>query len=346
MDTDPRATIEIVEVLRSHGLIADGERFAIAPLSGGVSCDVLLVEVEQRPPVVVKRALPKLRVEADWLAPVERSHSEVAWLGLVAQLDQKLVPKVLFEDREHHLFVMEHLPKARFPVWKDELAAGTVDIAFASSVGAWLARIHASTAASVALARRFANKEQFTALRLDAYLLQAARANADVAASLEPIANGVATAEIALMQGDISPKNILHGSETPVFLDAETTCYGDPAFDLAFCLNHLLLKCVWHPEHTNAYAAAFIALKNSYLQGARWEPRDLLDKRAANLIAALLLARIDGKSPVEYITKARDKAFVRARAKAFLKTGGRTLEEICADWVGEIARYFTGSGKR
>src|SRR5215472_7451271 len=136
-ETDPNATNEIVGALREHGLIAGGEQFAIAPLSGGVSCDVFLVEVERRPPIVVKRALPKLRVAADWRAPVERSQSEVAWLRLVAELDQRLVPKIVFEDRAHHLFVMEYLAKARFPVWKDELAAGTVDIAFASSVGAW-----------------------------------------------------------------------------------------------------------------------------------------------------------------------------------------------------------------
>jgi 5-methylthioribose kinase len=346
IDPDPESTIEIVEALRERGLITDGEQFAIASLSGGVSCDVFLVEVKRRPPVVVKRALEKLRVAADWRAPVARSESEVEWLTLVAELDQRLVPKVIFADRSRHLFVMEYLPKARFPIWKDELAAGIVDVAFASSVGASLARIHASTGSSPSTAQRFANQEQFMALRLDAYLLQAARANPDVAPRLKSLAESVATARIALMQGDISPKNILHGPETPVFLDAETTCYGDPAFDLAFCLNHLLLKCVWHPEHTDAYAAAFVALKNAYLRGVRWEPGDLLDRRAAALLAGLLLARIDGKSPVEYITDARDKAFARTRAKQFLNTEGRTLEEIRGEWVLEIGRYFTASGTR
>jgi 5-methylthioribose kinase len=346
MNIDPKIATEVIRALSEHGLIADGEQFAIAPLSGGVSCDVLLVEVKRRPPVVVKRALAKLRVAADWRAPVARSESEVEWLTLVAELDPRLVPRVIMRDPARHLFAMEYLPKTRFPVWKDELSAGVVDAAFAASVGHWLARIHARTAASASLARRFANLPQFTALRLDAYLLEAARANEDVAAELRSLTDGVATSKVALMQGDISPKNILRGPETPVFLDAETTSYGDPAFDLAFCLNHLLLKCIWHPEHMKAYAAAFRALKDTYLQGAGWEPREGLERRAEGLLAGLLLARIDGKSPVEYITDPRDKAFVRAHAKAFLKTSGRTLEEMCDDWVVETERYFTGSGTR
>ena len=347
MDTDPEPTREIVQSLREHGLLGDGEQFAIGPLSGGVSCDVFLVEVERRPPVVVKRALARLRVAADWRAPVARSESEVAWLRLAAKLDQRLVPHVIVEDPARHLFVMEYLSKTRFPVWKDELAAGVVDAVFAASVGSWLARLHASTATSQELAHRFANHEQFLALRLDAYLLHAARTNTDAAAELKSLVDGVATSQIALMQGDISPKNILHGPETPVFLDAETTCYGDPAFDLAFCLNHLLLKCVWHSEHTHAYVAAFAALKNAYLQGVSWEPREMLEKRAAKLLAGLLLARIDGKSPVEYIIATNDKAFVRRFAKASLKAPhGSTLEQMSAHWVREIERYFTASGTR
>ena len=31
-------------------------------------------------------------------------------------------------------------------------------------------------------------------------------------------------------------------------------------FDLAFCINHLLLKCVWHPQYTEQYLASFRAL--------------------------------------------------------------------------------------
>ncbi len=57
---------------------------------------------------------------------------------------------------------------------------------------------------------------------------------------------GTLAAKIALVHGDVSPKKVPAGPRGPVFLDAECAWYGDPAFDLAFCLNHLLLKCLWN----------------------------------------------------------------------------------------------------
>jgi 5-methylthioribose kinase len=345
MKSDPEPIDEIVGAARDAGLIGKGEQVVIAPLSGGVSCDVFRLEVNGRPALVAKRALPKLRVAADWRAPVERSQSEVSWLRLVAKVDRRLVPGIVAEDRPRHLFFMEYLPKEQFPVWKDQLAAGDVDIGFAASVGGSLARIHAFTAGSDLIAKDFAHQKLFVALRLDPYILEAAHQNPDVAHPLNRLAEGINNSRIALMQGDISPKNILHGHSAPVFVDAETASYGDPAFDLAFCLNHLLLKCVWHPEHLRAYGAAFSALKDSYLADVIWERPEGLDARAGAIIAGLLLARIDGKSPVEYITEERRKSFVRERAKEFLLSP-RVLSEVLDTWLRETELYFAASDTR
>jgi hypothetical protein len=118
-----------------------------------------------------------------------------------------------------------------------------------------------------------------------------------------------------------------------VFLDAETACIGDPAFDLAFCLNHLLLKGVRRPKDAVTLAASFGALREAYLDGVDWEVRAELDVRAARLLSALLLARIDGKSPIEYLTDESVRNFVRARAKMFLAQLALTLDEIVRDWT-------------
>lgn len=326
---------DVVAALSEVGLIADGQQFVSSPLSGGVSCDVIRVQIERGADVVVKRALPKLRVAEDWFAPVERASAEVAWIRLVAKLNAAWAPHVIAEDRARHLFVMDYLPAEKHPVWKAELAAGHASVDFAASVGAALARIHGATAGSEAVAHAFANDAQFHALRLDPYLLFTASRHPDLAGKITALANGVARARIALMQGDISPKNILIGPDGPVFLDAETACYGDPAFDLAFCLNHLLLKQVWHPEHRDAYVAAFAALKNGYLEGVDWEDADDIDARTAALLPALLLARIDGKSPVEYLTDDKDRERVRAQARALLKHDGLRLDDVLS--------YFAGS---
>jgi aminoglycoside phosphotransferase (APT) family kinase protein len=296
-------TDDIKAALRDMGFAAPR---AMQALGGGVSCDVFLVELADGRRICVKRALPKLRVAADWFAPAERAEAEVAWIAVVAALDRRWVPKVLGEDKPRHVFAMEYLP---YPVWKSELAEGRVNVGFAAAVGAALARIHAVRG----IADRFANGAQFHALRIEPYLLTTAGRHPDVAARIRAIAEGVASSRIALMHGDVSPKNILCSPDGPVFLDAECACWGDPAFDLAFCLNHLLLKAVWHPRDAAALFESFKALTSAYA------PDAALDRRAAALLAAFLLARIDGKSPVEYLIGDEEKRdFVRKHAKALL----------------------------
>lgn len=315
---------ELQQSLTGMGLLPPGGRFTAASLTGGVSCDVWQVQIAGARPLVIKRALPKLRVMADWRASPERAAAEVAWLKLAARIDPTCVPEVVGEDRARHMFAMKFLPPRDYPLWKAELRDGRVDVAFAAATGAKIAMLHAATAGQGDIARQFDNGEQFFALRLDAYLMFTANHHPDIAPKIKTVVDGIAAARIALMQGDISPKNILCGppgasrEKTPVFLDAETACYGDPVFDLAFCANHLLLKCVWHPEHRAAYLASFAALTQAYLAGVTWEDRNGLEQRAAILLAMLLLARIDGKSPVEYLTSESDRGFVRDAARAFI----------------------------
>lgn len=332
----PEELHEIAAALGAMGLIAGGEQFAIGRLSGGVSCDVYRVESKRRPAIVVKRALLKLRVTADWQAPPERAAAEVACIRLVAGIDPRWVPNILGEDRARHLFAMEFFPPDKYPLWKSELATGHVDDVFAATVGTALARIHAATAGNSEVAAAFANDAQFRALRLEPYLLFTAERHPDLAAAIRDAVDAIGKARIALMQGDISPKNILHGPQCPVFLDAETACYGDPAFDLAFCLNHFLLKSVWHPQWTGRYAQSFAALSSAYHAGVRWEEAAEIDRRTARLLPMLFLARVDGKSPVEYLTEEKDKETVRRRAREMITKPAASLDELSR-------RYFAGS---
>jgi aminoglycoside phosphotransferase (APT) family kinase protein len=339
MTMDTHAFPDIADALTAMGLLGADETFALEKLSGGVSCDVFLVTVEGRMPIVVKRALPKLRVAAEWRAPPERAATEVAWLKLVAGIEPHWVPSILGEDRARHLFAMAYFPPDSHPVWKAELAAGRIDVDFAKQVGAALARIHAATAGRAETAAAFANDAQFAALRLEPYLLFTAARHPGLAQAIRDEAARIGGARIALMQGDVSPKNILCGPHGPVFLDAETACFGDPAFDLAFCLNHFLLKSVWKPQWTAAYARSFAAMKDAYLAGVTWEKADAIDRRTARLLPMLLLARVDGKSPVEYLIDEGDKAFVRAAAIQMIVEPPQNLAQL-----GEV--YFAVAGAR
>ena len=318
--------------LRRQGLAAAGEVPRSEALAGGVSSDIWRVDLGGGTTgfsIVVKRALPRLRVAQLWEAPVERNAYERRWLEAANAIVPGVAPRVLAGDDEG-CFAMEYLPQ--LPVWKAELRAGRADAAFAADVGRKLCAIHNATARRADMAAAFATDASFHALRLEPYLLAAARANASLSSRLEDLSEQTAKNKLVLVHGDVSPKNILVGPRGPVFLDAECAWYGDPAFDLAFCLNHLLLKGVWVPESKSAYLGCYGALAREYLAGVDWEQPVVLERRAAALLPGLLLARVDGKSPVEYLTGAGDKARVRDFAHRFLQSPAATLQEIGAAW--------------
>ena len=315
--------------LRGAALAAADEAPAAVPLGGGVSSDIWKVELRSGP-VCVKRALPRLRVAQLWEAPVERNRYEWRWMQAAARIVPGSAPRVLAHD-EAGFFAMEFLDGARHALWKDELRAGRADAGFARQVGERLARIHAATANDASIARQFATDASFHAIRLEPYLLATARAYPDLAARLQSLAERTAATRLALVHGDVSPKNILVGPRGPVFLDAECAWYGDPAFDLAFCLNHLLLKCLWVPAAAPGFLACFDALAAAYL--AAHAPAGL-EERAATLLPGLLLARVDGKSPVEYLTGEAQQARVRRVARALLATPPARLAEVRAAWQG------------
>ncbi len=327
---------DILYALRRMNLACASETPAIVPLTGGVSSDVYRVELASGP-ICVKRALPKLRVAAEWIAPVERIHSEADWFRFGGEAVPGSVPRILAEDKEAHLFAMNYFEPKDFPVWKAQLLEGRVDSDFARRVGHSIAAIHRASAGKANVAAKFAHDGMFMALRIEPYLLYTAKMHPDRAPRIEAMARDLAKARIALMHGDVSPKNILAGKDGPIFLDAETACYGDPAFDLAFCLNHLLLKCVWAPAHASAYIRAFDALRQAYFEQADWENAEALERRAAGFLCAFLLARIDGKSPVEYITDPAHKEFVRRTAREFLSQQ-LTLSDIAGAWHSKVSR--------
>lgn len=324
----------LFQSLHRMGLIAHGERVAATPLAGGVSSDIWKVDTA-RGPLAVKRARAQLKVAAEWKAPVERNAYEVKWFQVAGAIVPRAVPEILGEDRDAGLFAMTYLDPALYPIWKEQLRDGQVDLAFAREVGRRLARIHAATAGDAGIAAGFATDATFHAIRLEAYLEATARAHPEVAERLMALSRSTLATKRTLVHGDVSPKNILAGAEGPVFLDAECAWYGDPAFDLAFCLKHLMLKCLWTPTAAADFTTAFDALTETYLAGAGWESRDELEKRIAHLLPGLFLARVDGKSPVEYLDEVGKHRVRRVAVPLIAQPVGR-LAEIRARWADEV----------
>lgn len=327
---------DLITFLRGTDLIDADEVPAARPLTGGVSSDIWLVETA-RGPVCVKRALSQLKVAQDWRAPVERNAYEVQWFRAARAYVPEAVPSILAHDEVAGAFAMEYLDPDHFRVWKEELRHGRVDFDVAAQVGSTLARIHAGTAGDAEVEDSFQTDDLFHALRLEPYLEATARVHTDLGDELMALSQATLATKIALVHGDVSPKNILIGRDGPVLLDAECAWYGDPAFDLAFCLNHLLLKCLWVPASFPDLLQTFAILTQAYLSGVTWEPPEDLEARTARLLPALFLARVDGKSPVEYLTNDNEKNRVRSTARALLVDPADTLEDVAMAWTRELS---------
>jgi 5-methylthioribose kinase len=269
----------IHDVLTRLNLIEPDERIKAEPLAGGVSSTILRIEGKNGT-FCLKQALPLLKVNKVWSAPVDRVYAEIAWLELAKTIAPGCSPEILGVDRLTNSFVMTYLPPVSFANWKTELMAGRIDLQFAARVGSTLARIHSRTTQNEEIRRNFSNDENFLALRLDPYLLEVARQYPRLAPPIGLCVEQIQRLKLALVHGDLSPKNILVGSSGPVFLDAECACYGDPAFDAAFCLNHLLLKSVAIPDCSGLLLQAFEEFAESYLSGATWESRGELNRHS------------------------------------------------------------------
>lgn len=327
--------------LVASGLAQPEESGRWMPLAGGVSSDLWRVDLADGS-LCVKRALPKLRVAADWQAPVSRNASEWAWLRFAAAHRPENVPELLAHDGEAGLFAMAYLPPQLYPVWKAQLLRGRVELTTAARVGQVLGHLHAASARDSGLAQDFATDENFAALRIEPYLLATAQHHPELRDAFEALAERTAGTHRALVHGDVSPKNILVGPRGPVFLDAECAWYGDPAFDLAFCLNHLLLKCLVLPGRRVELLKSAQILTEAYLPWCRWEPAAAVEARTASLLPALLLARVDGKSPVEYLTEEWQKTFVRTVGAVLLRRPVATVGEVLHAWHAALGTSAAG----
>ena len=294
------------------------------PLRGGVASDIARVEAAGRT-YCVKFALEKLRVAEDWRAPVHRNKAEYAWLKFAGEVVPDAVPLLFGQSGEG--FAMEYVSAPDVRLWKDMLLNGPPNDLHARSVARVLARIHSESAQPGFQTAAFENQQDFLALRVDPYLLFTAGLHPDLASALQALADQLLQSRLALVHGDVSPKNILIRCDQPILLDAECATVGDPSFDVAFCLNHLLLKSVHLPEYGNALIRSARIFWDSYAPSISWEAPSKMEARVAGLLPALMLARVDGKSPVEYLSD-RNQKRVRNLSRHILFRGPDCLDDV------------------
>lgn len=110
-----------------------------------------------------------------------------------------------------------------------------------------------------------------------------------------------------------------------------------PRLRPGLCLNHLLLKAVHLPAQSSALSQSFMHLVQAYLGAVDWEPTAAFEQRTAQLLPALMLARVDGKSPVEYLTDESRRDMVRRAATQGLRKPPRQLSEVLDITLKELS---------
>lgn len=289
-----------VPYLVQRGLLAPGAPAVVRPLDGGVSCSVFAVDGGGRS-VVVKQALPRLRVAQTWLADPARAGTEAAALELLQQLTPDAVPQLLDSDPDNHALVVSCAPPDWGP-WKADLLRSRVSAQVAERLGTLLARWHTGTTVVSALDPRFRDPTAFTELRVSPFHREVQRRHPGVADLVDDVVGSMLLRRLCLVHGDFSPKNVLVGDGGVWVVDLEVAHVGDPTFDLAFLLTHLLLKAVHLPDCGHALQEC----AQGFLESYRSEVvPPLLDRedRLLRQVGCLLLARVDGKSPAGYLTE-------------------------------------------
>jgi len=317
----------VFELSAANAAAYIGEPCTARELGGGVSNTVLLVE-NGSSRFVVKQALPKLRVEQDWFCERDRIFREADALRMLAPLlPPDSVPAVLLEDRQNFAFRMTAAPR-RAETWKTILLRGNVDLATAEAIGRMLGSMIRGTWRSALFAERFGDRTVFDQLRLDPYYRTAAKRHPDLAPVVDSLIETTLSRQYCLVHGDWSPKNFLVSDQGLMAIDFEVAHFGDPSFDAAFMLNHLLLKSFFRPEFGNQYAAAARCFWNTLDTYTRPVAGDWFESGTLQHLGGLLLARIDGKSPAEYITDVDLKQRIRAYARALITNPPATVAEV------------------
>lgn len=292
---------DVTEHLKARGLAHSGDSLVLTPLAGGVSNDVIAVSGPGLD-VVVKRALSTLRVEEVWNADPKRLQIEGRALRLAGSLLPAVTPKVL--DLDENFLVIERSPRD-WQEWRTELMSGVVDIRVARELGHSLAIWQTRTAADATLVEPFMDRAPFHQLRVEPFHQTVLSRHADLAQPIQATIDEMLSRRTCLVHGDFTPKNVL--VEAPLrsacerrlwVLDWEVAHVGDQDFDPASLIAHLLIKAV----HQSQASMDLLACARAFLKS--WYSHSEVPDDQSHLvrqIGCMLLARVDGKSPVGYL---------------------------------------------
>lgn len=292
----------VIAYIKQEGLIKKHEEAQVEYLSGGVSCRVWKI-ILNNDRWVIKQALEKLDVEADWFSDVERIHREhKAMKQLEMVIPDANIPKILHVDYINHIYMMTCAEEG-VQTWKDLMMSGTFNSISAKSAADVLSKIHLlSTKMGEQVKTEFSDQKFFIELRIDPFHRYLIKKYPELSSEINALITELTEQKTCLVHGDFSPKNMLvERNGSIVLIDYEVAHWGNPIFDLAFCLGHLMLKA-WHLKRSGE----LLKLISVFLDHYQGQVNNLLPH-----LGLMLLARMDGKSPVNYIQDENLKQIIR-----------------------------------
>jgi 5-methylthioribose kinase len=292
----------------------------LTELGGGISNKVILAEAPGFR-AVLKQSLGQLRTEQGWFSDRNRIFREAAAMRWNANAGR--VPRILVEDPETFTIAMEAAPHGA-EMWKTQLFRGEARTEIARAAGLALGSMISAAWNNAEAERVFGDQTVFDQLRIDPYYRFTARQRPEAAEYIADLIARSAARRVSLAHGDYSPKNLLVHGDSVWVIDWEVTHFGDPAFDIGFLLNHLLMKTIALPRH----AAKIAPLADAFLDALSPEAAGLIPAAFEHL-PALLLARVDGKSPAEYLDGAmREQA--ASLALRLMRKPASSFDEVLA----------------
>lgn len=311
------------------GRVELSSRATVRLLGGGVSNVVALVE-DGAQRIVLKQSLPRLRVRDRWLADRGRIDREWEVMRALAELlPSGRLPQLLFRDEGRFLYAMRAAPDESVD-WKTELLAGTCDPATARQAGATLGLIIRSTWERRSLRERFSDRTAFDQLRTDPYYRTVAVRHPGLAGLVEDWIAASSRRQVAMVHGDWSPKNLLVSAGGLICIDFECAHFGDPSYDAGFLLNHLILKAFRRPELSPSYLSLARVAMGWTLGMLPVGALEWFEASAMRHLGFLMLARVDGKSPVEYLRTDVERNAVREFALDLIRDPPASAGEVCA----------------
>ena len=275
------------------------KKYKSKKITDGVSSDIWHVKTSKNE-YCIKRALAKLTVKEDWFAPIDRSNFEVKYFHYCKKIIPNSFPKILGHDEKNFILAMEWFDNKKFIVWKKRLLEKSVSLKDGKRIGKLLGEIHKFFYKKKKYKKIFLNDKTFYDIRIEPYLVFTSKFYPEFSEHYKTTINFLKKNKSTVIHGDFSPKNILLGKNYPVILDAETACWGNPAFDLAFLNNHIILKSMLNKEIFKSYLKLGKNILATYMANFPIVNNKKFIKNFIILQALLILARVDGKSPVEY----------------------------------------------